>query len=88
MQSASAAAIADPGLYVAQAADCASCHTSPGGKPFAGGTALKTPFGTIYGSNVTPDGSSGIGEWTESDFDRALRQGLRKDGSYLYPAMP
>jgi mono/diheme cytochrome c family protein len=90
-QSASAAAataVANRGLYVAQASDCASCHTSPGGKPFAGGTPLKTPFGTIYGSNVTPDTSSGIGDWSEADFDRALRRGVRKDGSYLYPAMP
>jgi mono/diheme cytochrome c family protein len=86
--SSASAAVTDQGAYVAQAADCASCHTSPGGKPFAGGTALKTPFGTIYGSNLTPDVSSGIGDWTEADFDRALRQGVRKDGSYLYPAMP
>jgi mono/diheme cytochrome c family protein len=89
LQSASATALAaDRGLYVAQAADCGSCHTSPGGRPFAGGTALKTPFGTIYGSNITPDDSSGIGTWSEADFDRALRRGVRKDGSYLYPAMP
>jgi len=88
LHTASAAAVAERGLYIAQASDCGSCHTSQGGKPFAGGTPLKTPFGTIYGSNVTPDGASGIGDWTEADFDRALRQGVRKDGSYLYPAMP
>jgi mono/diheme cytochrome c family protein len=88
MPAVSPVVLADSGLYVAQAADCASCHTSPDGKPFAGGTPLKSPFGTLYGSNVTPDASSGIGEWTEADFDRALRQGVRKDGSYLYPAMP
>jgi mono/diheme cytochrome c family protein len=76
------------GLYVAQASDCASCHTAPGGKPFAGGTPLKTPFGVIYGSNITSDNATGIGDWSEADFDRALREGVRKDGSYLYPAMP
>jgi mono/diheme cytochrome c family protein len=89
IQSVSVAAFAENrGLYVAQAADCASCHTAPGGKPFAGGMPLKTPFGVIYGSNITPDNATGIGEWSEADFERALREGVRKDGSYLYPAMP
>jgi len=76
------------GKYVAEAADCMSCHTAPGGKPFAGGTPLKTAFGTLYGSNITPDAETGIGNWTQADFERALRQGIRKDGAYLYPAMP
>jgi mono/diheme cytochrome c family protein len=89
MQTISAAPLAQGrGLYVAQASDCASCHTAPGGQPFAGGTPLKTPFGVIYGSNITPDDTTGIGAWSEADFDRALREGVRKDGSYLYPAMP
>jgi mono/diheme cytochrome c family protein len=76
------------GQYVARAADCQSCHTAPGGKPFAGGYPLKSQYGTIYGSNITPDPETGIGTWTEADFERALRQGVRKDGAYLYPAMP
>lgn len=78
----------DRGKYVAEAADCMSCHTAPGGQPFAGGTGLKTAFGTIYGTNITPDVDTGIGSWTKGDFERALRQGIRKDGAYLYPAMP
>ena len=53
------------GKYVAEAADCMSCHTSPGGQPFAGGGALKTAFGTIYGTNITPDSDTGIGGWTK-----------------------
>jgi mono/diheme cytochrome c family protein len=89
LQNASAAALpGDRGLYVAQAADCASCHTAPGGKPFAGGAPLQSPFGVLYGSNITPDNATGIGSWSEADFERALREGVRKDGSYLYPAMP
>jgi mono/diheme cytochrome c family protein len=76
------------GEYIARAADCMSCHTAPGGKWLAGGTPLTTPYGTIYGSNITPDPETGIGQWSEADFERALRQGVRKDGSYLYPAMP
>ncbi len=87
-----AAAAASPdensGSYIATAADCASCHTAPGGKAFAGGTPLKTPLGVIYGSNITSDPATGIGTWSEADFERALREGVRKDGSYLYPAMP
>jgi mono/diheme cytochrome c family protein len=76
------------GKYIALAADCNSCHTVPGGKPFAGGNPLKSAFGTIYGANITPDATTGIGSWTKADFDRALRRGVRKDGAYLYPAMP
>jgi mono/diheme cytochrome c family protein len=76
------------GKYVATEADCISCHSAPGGKPFAGGYPLKSPLGIIYGSNITPDQQTGIGAWTEADFDRALRRGVSKDGSYLYPAMP
>jgi mono/diheme cytochrome c family protein len=76
------------GEYLARAADCGSCHTVPGGRPFAGGTPLKSAFGTIYGSNITPDPQTGIGSWSKSDFERALRRGQRKDGTYLYPAMP
>jgi mono/diheme cytochrome c family protein len=76
------------GKYVALAADCASCHTAPNGAAFAGGNPLKSVFGTIYGPNITSDVETGIGSWSKADFERALRQGIRKDGSYLYPAMP
>jgi mono/diheme cytochrome c family protein len=76
------------GKYVALAADCHSCHTAPGGQPFAGGAPLKSPLGTFYGSNITPDPDTGIGRWSKADFERALRRGVRKDGAYLYPAMP
>jgi mono/diheme cytochrome c family protein len=76
------------GEYVARAADCMSCHTLPGGKPFAGGDELKTVFGSIYGPNITPDRRTGIGTWSKADFTRALRRGIRKDGGLLYPAMP
>lgn len=76
------------GKYVALAGDCMSCHTAPGGKPYAGGNALKSPFGTIYGPNITQDLKTGIGSWSKADFERALREGRSKDGSYLYPAMP
>jgi mono/diheme cytochrome c family protein len=86
------AAAKDPlvarGHYIALAADCGSCHTAPGGQPYAGGYPLKSDFGVIYGPNITQDVKTGIGGWTKADFEKALRQGRSKDGSYLYPAMP
>jgi mono/diheme cytochrome c family protein len=78
------------GEYLAKAGGCIGCHTEDkdGAVPFAGGRALKTPFGTFYGPNITPDKTSGIGGWTEADFIRALRQGDRPDGSNYFPAFP
>lgn len=76
------------GRYLALAGDCAACHTAPGGRAFAGGLALATPFGSITASNITPDRTTGIGAWSEAAFARALRQGISRDGHNLYPAMP
>lgn len=82
------AAAAARGAYVARQADCAACHTVPGGQAYAGGYGLETPFGTLYSTNITPERSTGIGNWTERDFFRAVRHGRHKDGQLLYPAMP
>ncbi|TMV76831.1 cytochrome c, partial [Thioclava sp. BHET1] len=76
------------GQYLATAGDCAACHTADGGQPFAGGKAIATPLGKIFASNITPSKTAGIGDWSEEDFARALRKGVRKDGANLYPAMP
>ena len=76
------------GGYLARAADCESCHTAPGGKPFAGGRAIPTGFGTLYSSNITPDVQTGIGAWTDADFLRAVHQGIGRGGRRLYPAFP
>ena len=76
------------GKYLAEAADCAACHTAPGGAPFAGGLAMQSGFGTIYATNITPDPDDGIGRWSADDFWRALHDGVKRDGSQLYPAMP
>lgn len=76
------------GRYLALAGDCASCHTAKGGKPFAGGVAVPTPFGTIYGANITPDKETGIGKWSRDDFYNALHSGVDRDGKHLYPAFP
>lgn len=83
-------ALADRGKYIAAAGDCIACHTSPaqGSKQYAGGRAVASPFGDIYSSNITPDKQSGIGNYTLEDFSRAVREGIRKDGAKLYPAMP
>jgi mono/diheme cytochrome c family protein len=76
------------GEYLATAADCGACHTAPGGKPFAGGLPISTPLGTIYSTNITPSADFGIGRYSEAEFSRALRRGVRRDGANLYPAMP
>ena len=82
---------ADPvtrGRYLAQAADCAVCHTATDGQPFAGGRAFPTPLGVLYSPNITADRETGIGAWTDADFLRAVHDGVRKDGQRLYPAFP
>jgi mono/diheme cytochrome c family protein len=76
------------GKYLTVAADCAACHTTEGGKPFAGGLAFKLPFGTIYSSNITPDRENGIGAWSDAQFARAMRLGVGRHGEDLYPAFP
>src|SRR3984957_11001138 len=76
------------GEYLTRAADCAACHNAPNGKPFAGGLPFKLPFGTIYSSNITPDRETGIGNWNDDDFVRALHRGIAPGGRYLYPAFP
>src|SRR6185312_1790314 len=76
------------GRYLVNAGDCASCHTAEGGKPYAGGLAVPTPFGTIYSTNITPDPATGIGKWSEQDFYNAMHDGIRRDGKHLYPAFP
>ena len=76
------------GEQVAIAADCRACHTAPGGKPFAGGLAINSPLGAIYASNITPDTKTGIGNYTLDEFRAVLFDGVKRDGSHLYPAMP
>jgi len=85
---ASPAGQVERGRYLARIANCAACHTREGGKPFAGGLPIRTAVGTIHSTNITPDAGSGIGAYSLADFDRAMRQGVAKDGRRLYPAMP
>lgn len=78
------------GAYLAKAGGCVGCHTETkkDAVPFAGGRALKTPFGTFYGPNITPHPDAGLGRWSEADFMRAMRLGLRPDGAHYFPAFP
>ena len=76
------------GEYLARAGDCVSCHTAPGGAPFAGGLRLDTPFGYMLSPNITPDAEAGIGRWSSGDFHRALHDGVNKLGQDMYPTMP
>src|SRR5689334_9894944 len=83
----SAATIAR-GQQLAALGNCAECHTTLNGALNAGGRALETPFGTIYSTNITPDVETGIGAWSFPAFERAMRDGLHRDGRQLYPAFP
>ncbi|MEJ8825540.1 c-type cytochrome [Variovorax humicola] len=76
------------GRYLALVGNCAGCHTTRGGEPYAGGVAIDTPFGTVYSSNLTPDKAHGIGDWSAAHFWRAMHNGRSKDGRLLYPAFP
>jgi mono/diheme cytochrome c family protein len=76
------------GHYLAIAGDCAACHSAPGGKAFAGGLAIETPFGTLLSANITPDRQAGIGAWSDDEFVHSMQQGIAPGGKHLYPAMP
>lgn len=76
------------GAYLAKAGDCMACHTTRGGQQYAGGRALKTPFGSVISPNITSDKATGIGGWSADDFWLALHNGKSKGGRLLYPAFP
>ncbi len=83
-----AAAMIERGRVLAAAGDCLACHTAPGGVANAGGRKMETPFGTVVSTNLTPDVATGIGAWSFSAFQRAMREGVSRDGKHLYPAFP
>src|SRR6201999_3583333 len=76
------------GEYLARAGDCLACHTKPGGRPFAGGRPMPTPFGTLYSTDITPDHEPGIGGGTADQSYNVLHSGRMPDGGLIYPAMP
>jgi len=80
--------LAVKGEYLARAGDCVACHSVPNRAPFSGGLKMGTPLGNIYSTNITPDKETGIGSYSLSDFEKAVRRGIAKDGRHLYPAMP
>ena len=73
-------ALVERGRVLANYGDCTACHTRPDGPPFAGNFPLKTPFGTIYTSNITPDAETGIGTWSQEAFRRSLKDGVSRKG--------
>jgi mono/diheme cytochrome c family protein len=76
------------GAVLAAVGDCAVCHTAGGGRSYAGGRAVPTPFGTVYATNITPDPETGIGRWSEAAFQRTMRDGIDRSGRHLYPVLP
>jgi mono/diheme cytochrome c family protein len=78
----------EKGAQLAAIGNCMDCHTASAGRPYAGGRPVKTPFGIIHGTNITPDPDTGIGRWPQAAFLRAMREGLDREGRHLYPAFP
>jgi mono/diheme cytochrome c family protein len=76
------------GEQLAEAGFCGTCHTAKGGQPFAGGYPMATQFGTIYSTNITPDVETGIGNWSLPAFNRAMHEGIARNGAHLFPAFP
>lgn len=76
------------GQVLAGAGYCSTCHTAKGGAAYAGGYPVKTQFGTIYSTNITPDVATGIGAWSQAAFSRAMREGVARNGAHLFPAFP
>ncbi len=81
-------AIVAEGARLAALGNCVDCHTAPDGAAYAGGYPMNTPYGVIYGTNITPDVETGIGNWSEAAFVRAMREGVDREGRHLYPAFP
>jgi len=81
-------AVIAKGAGLAAIGSCAVCHTAKNAPSFAGGYPVETPFGVIYGSNITPDRDTGIGTWSPAAFRRAMREGVDREGRHLYPAFP
>jgi mono/diheme cytochrome c family protein len=73
------------------AGGCAGCHATPKQEDktrLGGGLALKSPFGTFFTPNISPDRKDGIGDWSEANFVTAMWKGTSPDGSHYYPAFP
>ncbi len=81
------------------AGGCAACHAAPASAAcddpklrdrtrLAGGRCLKSPFGTFYASNISPDRETGIGGWSDIQFVNAMMRGIAPDGGHYYPAFP
>lgn len=76
---------------------CWHCHGYEGGHSMdeiqAGGrefdlTGVGPGFGIYYASNLTPDSGTGIGNWSDDELVRAIREGLDRDGLLIFPVHP
>lgn len=84
------------GEYLATISGCGDCHTpgtfygAPDFNRKLSGSELgwQGPWGVTYASNLTPDLETGIGTWTDAEIERALRSGVKKDGTPIGPPMP
>jgi mono/diheme cytochrome c family protein len=81
------------GEYLAQIGHCMDCHTprAADGRLVkaqwgAGGQRFPGPWGMAVSRNLTPD-ASGLKDWSDAEIARAIREGVRKDGTPLKPPM-
>ena len=88
--SAAGQSLIEKGKYIFHASGGCSCHTDTKNNSefLAGGRPIKTPFGTFYGTNITPDPVTGIGKWSDEDFIRAMTKGLSPEGNHYFPVFP
>lgn len=84
----------DNGKLLYHIGGCIGCH-QPGPELAnvektvpAGGAPLKTPIGTLYPPNLTPDKDTGLGNWTDLQFVNAMQRGISPDGRHYIPAFP
>lgn len=83
------------GAYLMNAvAACGNCHTPFGpqgpdmSRALSGRLMEDRDIWTVYAANITPDAETGIGGWSDEEIVRAIREGVRPDGSVIGPPMP
>jgi cytochrome c553 len=75
------AAMAERGAYLYKTTSCFFCHLGDG----SGGTKISwKPFGSLYVRNISSDGETGIGDWSDAEVARAIRSGVSRHGRQLH----
>ena len=89
-------ALVDRGDYLVNGiVACGNCHTPRNADAttnddmrLAGGFLIEEPAFRAYAPNISQDHETGIGSWTDDEIMRAIREGVRRDGTIIGPPMP